>query len=140
MKNLLTYEQYLPYFGVKQALDDSKQYMTNEEKSSDFHRVYTMNSTWWIAWKKENGSDYGIKQDAFSKTYEVSKNDKVLFIYDYNRNKLFTNEPANFFILKNDLDQKEFDEVKDTSDDLGKPEDEKKNSKENSKEENKEEE
>ena len=104
MKKLLTYkqfnEQYLPYFGVKQALDDSKQYVTNEEKTADFHRVYAMNPTWWLAWKNKNGADYGIKQDAFSKTYEVSKGGKVVFIFDYNRNKIFTNEPADFFIIK----------------------------------------
>jgi hypothetical protein len=118
-------ENYLPYFGVKQALDDSKQYFTNEEKTSDFHRIYTMNPTWWVAWRKENGPDYGIKQDAFSKTYEVSKGDKVVFIYDYGRNKIFTNESPELFALKQDLGEEEFEEIKDKAEKIDNPEGEK---------------
>ncbi len=128
MKNLLTYdqfnEQYLPYFGVKQALDDSKSFFTNEEKMSDFHRIYTMNPAWWIAWKKENNNDYGIKQDVFSKSYEVSKGGKVIFIFDYNRNKIFTNEPADFFTLKGEMDTDEYKDLKDKAEDLGKSKEE----------------
>jgi hypothetical protein len=128
MKKLLTYkqfnEQYLPYFGVKQALDDSEQYVTNEEKTSDFHRIYTMTPSWWIAWKKKNGPDYGIKQDAFSKTYEVTKGNKVIFIFDYGRNKVFTNEPADFFLIKTDIDPNEYNEIEDKAEDIGKSEEE----------------
>lgn len=133
MKRLLKYkqfnEQYLPYFGVKQALDDSKQFVTNEEKIADFHRVYAMSPTWWIAWKKENGPDYGIKQDAFSKTYEVSKGGKVVFIFDYGRNKIFTNENPEILELKKDLSQKEFDKIKDKAEGVGKPKEPKKEEK-----------
>jgi hypothetical protein len=138
MKNLLTYdqfnEQYLPYFGVKQALDDSKNFITNEEKMSDFHRIYTMSPTWWIAWKRENGEDYGIKQDAFSKTYSVSKGGKVSFIFDYGRNKVFTNESPEILKLKKDLSQKEFDKIKDKAEGVGKPKEDKGEKKEKKKE------
>jgi hypothetical protein len=145
LRNLLSYdeflnEQYLPYFGVKQALDDSKQYITNEVKTSIFNRIYSMHPTWWVAWKKENESEYSIRQDAFSKTYEVSKDNKAIFIFDYGRSKIFTNEPASFFQLKGSLKQAEFDKIQNKAEELGKSKDEieaLKKAKEASKEEEK---
>jgi len=117
MKNLPTYEEfnenYLPYFGVKQALDDSK-IQTVDEKMSDFHRIYSMTPTWWAAWKKENADKYEFNQDAFSKTYEVSKDGNVLFIFDYARNKIFTNENPQLFVIKNDISPEELEKIKDT--------------------------
>ena len=59
MKNLLSYEEflgenYLPYFGVKQALDDSVNPDSGKKITiKDFHRIYAMNTTWWNAWKAE---------------------------------------------------------------------------------------
>lgn len=109
MKNLPTYDQYvnenyLPYFGVKQALDDAKENDGKTTKLSDFHRLYAMSPTWWTAWRKENADKgYKIKQDAFTKTYEVSKDDVVLFVYDYGRYKIFTNEKPSIFVLKQDV-------------------------------------
>jgi hypothetical protein len=118
MKKFLTYnnflrENYLPYFGVKQALDDSKRYVenTSEGNSSDFHRIYSMTPTWWNLWTQENEGAYEIKQDAFSKTYEISKDGKLIFIFDYNRNKIFTNEKPDFFVTK-DPNHNEYEQAK----------------------------
>jgi hypothetical protein len=119
MKNLPSYqefleENYLPYFGVKQALDDSKQSIANEEKISDFHRNYVMSHSWWNSWKKENEGKFKIQQDAFSKTYDVSKDGKVIFIYDYNRSILFTNEKPELFVIKNPITPEEYEDSKKT--------------------------
>lgn len=119
MKNLLTYEQfneqYLPYFGVKQALDDSAN--PGEEKKSirDFHRIYAMTPTWWNAWKDENKDKYEFSQDAFSKTYEVKdkKSGEVVFIYDYGRFKIFTNDKPTMFVLKGSMSPEELQKAED---------------------------
>jgi len=115
MKKLPTYEEYLkenylPYFGVKQAIDDSVE--NNPLKMSDFHRIYAMSATWWNTWNAENKEKYEITQDAFSKTYTVSKEGNVIFIYDYSRNKIFTNERPNIFSIKNDVSPEELDKSK----------------------------
>jgi hypothetical protein len=146
MKHLPTYEQfmgenYLPYFGVKQALDDSHTPML-DEKMSDFHRIYAMSPTWWTAWRKENSDKYEFKQDAFSKTYEVSKDKKVVFVFDYGRNKIFTNETPDLFTIKTSISPEEFEKIKDidVENPSAKPEDEEskgKEKKEDEKEEDK---
>jgi len=115
MKKLLTYEEflkenYLPYFGVKQALDDSVE--NDSTKISDFHRVYSMSPTWWNTWNAENKDKYKVDQDAFSKTYTASKDGKVIFIYDYSRNKIFTNEKPIIFQIKIDVSPEELDKSK----------------------------
>jgi hypothetical protein len=134
MRNLPTYEQfnenYLPYFGSKQALDDSAN-VNIQEKMSDFHRIYSMTPTWWTAWRKENEDKYEYKQDAFSKTYEVSKDGKVLFVFDYGRNKIFTNETPDMFTIKQNVSPEELEKIKDVDveDPTAKPEEKEKEKK-----------
>jgi hypothetical protein len=79
--------------------------------TSDLRRQFTMDPTWWAAWRLENEEDLKIEKDSFSKTYQVKdKEGKVLFVFDYKRNKIFTNESPNIFTLKDEL----------TSDDMAK--------------------
>jgi hypothetical protein len=118
MKNLPTYDQYLdenylPYFGVKQAIDDSAKFKANENPTADFYRVYAMSPTWWAAWEMENGEKYEITQDAFTKTYEVrdKKTDEVIFVYDYGRYKIFTDKKPQIFVLKSELTPTELDKA-----------------------------
>jgi hypothetical protein len=83
-----------------------------ESNISDFERVYSMSPTWWIAWKEENkDKNYVMKQDAFSKTYEVYKDDKLLFIFDYSRNRIFTNLKPETFTLKDNISPKELEKI-----------------------------
>ena len=98
MKKLPTYEEYLKE--------------NDSIKTTDFHRIYAMSSTWWNTWNSENKDNYEISQDAFSKTYTVSKEGKVIFIYDYSRNKIFTNERPSLFSIKNDVSPEELDKSK----------------------------
>jgi len=84
----------------------------SESNISDFERVYSMSPTWWIAWKEENkDKEYVMKQDAFSKTYEVYKDDKLLFIFDYSRNRIFTNLKPETFTLKDNITPKELEKI-----------------------------
>jgi hypothetical protein len=93
-----------------------------EGKITDFNRILAMTPTWWIAWQDENkDKGYEIKKDAFSKTYEISKDDKILFIYDYSRNKVFTNEDPQSFVLSKDMSQEEFDDLTKKAETIGKP-------------------
>jgi hypothetical protein len=89
----------------------------SESNISDFNRVYSMSPTWWIAWRKENKEEgYIMKQDAFSKTYEVTKDEKLLFIFDYSRNRIFTNESPEMFTLKDNITPKELEQIQKKAD------------------------
>lgn len=75
----------------------------NEGKTSGFNRTYTMSSTWWALWKTENKEKFTIKQDSFTKTFEVftkDKEPKLSFVFDYGRNVVFTNDSPKQFELK----------------------------------------
>ena len=129
MKNLLTYEQflvenYLPYFGVKQALDDSASPEEGSKKTSmkDFHRIYAMTPTWWNAWKVENKDKYEFTQDAFTKTYDVKDKETgdLSFVYDYGRYKIFTNNNPNMFVLKQDVSPEELQNAEDKAEEMDK--------------------
>jgi hypothetical protein len=92
-----------------------------EGKTTDFHRILSMTPTWWVAWQEENkDKGYEFKKDAFSKTYEVSKDGKVLFIFDYGRNKIFTNEDPQSFVIDTDMSQEEYDKIKKKAEGLSK--------------------
>jgi len=133
MKNLLSYEEfldenYLPYFGVKQALDDSADPSSDKKITiKDFHRIYAMNTTWWNAWKSENKDKYEFTQDAFTKTYEVKNKEtgQLAFIYDYGRYKIFTNDAPSMFVLKQDVSPEELQKAEDNADFMDKTEKEK---------------
>jgi hypothetical protein len=74
----------------------------NEGKTKNFNRTYTMSSTWWALWKKENKEEFEVKQDAFTKTFEVytkDKEPKLVFVFDYGRNVVFTNDSPKMFEL-----------------------------------------
>jgi hypothetical protein len=109
-------ENYLPYFGVKQAIDDSynKGGVNHliREKISDFNRIYSMTPQWWEAWKRENIESYQISQDAFSKTYEVKKDGVLVFVFDYGRNKIFTNQKPDIFTIKKEISPEELEKIK----------------------------
>ena len=127
MRNLPTYEQfneqYLPYFGSKQALDDStKPTVKNEAHSTmDLHRRYSMTPTWWAAWRLKNEKEQGltIDKDAFSKTYQVTDKDgKVLLVFDYARNIIFTNMQPSEFMLDDEVTSDEMDKIQQKADDI----------------------
>lgn len=89
--------------------------------TTDLHRQFSMDPTWWSAWRLENEKEKGLKidKDAFSKTYEVKdKDDKVLFVFDYKRSKIFTNESPNFFTLKDEVDSEELSKIKDKTEEI----------------------
>jgi hypothetical protein len=84
----------------------------DEAKISSFNRILSMSPEWWIAWKQENkNKGYEFKKDAFSKTYEVSKDGKILFVFDYGRNKIFTNQDPSTYILDSPLTQSELNDI-----------------------------
>jgi hypothetical protein len=89
----------------------------SESKVSDFNRVYTMSPEWWVAWKTENeDKGYTINKDAFSKTYEINLGDKLVFIFDYSRNRVFTNENPEIFTLKDNITTKELEDIEKKAD------------------------
>jgi hypothetical protein len=105
----------------KSELNESENSLTEgAAKTVDLHRQYTMTPSWWAAWRLENekDSDYKITKDAFSKTYEVQKGDKTLFVYDYKRNTIFTNESPSIFVLKDEVDSEEMDKINNKADDI----------------------
>lgn len=85
-------------------------------------RVYAMTPEWWSAWKLENIEKYKFEQDAFSKTFNVYSGDKLVFVFDYARSKIFTNETPSSFLLKDELSQEEMNKVKDKAEAIKNPE------------------
>ena len=107
---------------VFEFLNDDKS--LSESEVSKLNRQYNMNSTWWSAWRLENEKKdkLEITKDLFSNTYEVKKDGKILMVYDFSKNKIFTNESPELFILKNPVGDKEMSDiqkkVEDIEDDL----------------------
>jgi predicted NUDIX family NTP pyrophosphohydrolase len=84
-----------------------------------------MTPTWWAAWRdqKEKKDGLKIEKDAFAKTYEVKDKDgKVVMVFDYARNIVFTNHTPDQFSLDDEMSSKDMAEIKDKaekiSDDL----------------------
>jgi viroplasmin and RNaseH domain-containing protein len=70
-------------------------------ESTNFKNVIDVELSWWAIWKKQNASKVIIKQNAVEKTYEVKDKDgKDLFVFDYGRKKVFSNEKSSFFDIK----------------------------------------
>jgi hypothetical protein len=103
---------------VFEFLNDDKS--LSESAVSKLNRQYSMNSTWWSAWRLENEDKekLEITKDMFSKTYEVKKDGKVLLVYDYSKNKIYTNESPETFILKQDVDAKAMTKIQKKVDDI----------------------
>lgn len=88
--------------------------VTEAFDTTDLHRRYTMTPKWWAAWRltNEKPKKLKIEKDSFSKCYEVrDENDKVLFVFDYARNMIFTNLSADEFSIDQELDSKEMEQV-----------------------------
>ena len=83
-----------------------------------------MGPTWWALWKTENEEDFTIKQDSFTKTFEVytkDKEPKLSFVFDYGRNVVFTNDSPKQFELKR-VDPKAKAKAEETDAETGKKE------------------
>jgi hypothetical protein len=84
--------------------------------TTDLHRRYSMTPTWWAAWRdqSEKKKGYKIEKDAFAKTYEVKdKEGKVIMVFDYARNIVFTNHTPDQFSLDDEMSSKDMADVKD---------------------------
>jgi hypothetical protein len=92
----------------------------SEASTATLSRQYSMNSTWWSAWRLENEKKdkLEITQDLFSKTYEVKKDGKLLLVYDFSKNKIFTNESPAAFIIKDIVGDDEMSKIQKKVDDI----------------------
>jgi hypothetical protein len=69
-----------------------------EKKEEDeFHHTYSMPKSWWTGWQKKNREKYDfhhVKNDLY---WDVWTKDGIhLMLYDYDKNKVYTDEPENF--------------------------------------------
>ncbi len=99
-----------------------KDFVTESVSLAKLNRAYAMTPEWWSAWKLENLEKYRFEQDAFSKTFNVYDQDKLVFVFDYARSKIFTNEKPSTFILKDELSQEEMNKIKDKAEKIQNPE------------------
>jgi hypothetical protein len=84
--------------------------------TSSLHRRYSMTPTWWSAWRTQKEKKEGLKieKDAFAKTYEVKDKDgKVIMVFDYARNIIFTNATPADFTLDDEMSSDDMADVKD---------------------------
>lgn len=66
--------------------------------ASDFSNTFDLDGVWWEKWKSVHGDEYEIKKNEFQNTMEVRRKDggKLEFIFDIERNKVFTNRDLDF--------------------------------------------
>ena len=84
--------------------------------TTELHRRYSMTPTWWSAWREQNEKKDGLKieKDAFGKTYEVKDKDgKVIMVFDYARNIVFTNKTPDDFSIEDEVSTKDMTDIKD---------------------------
>jgi hypothetical protein len=62
-------------------------------ESSEYDNVFDMPADWWAAWKEKHKDEYDLEADDFKKTVTVKKGGDVVFLYDRDRNKVFTDRP-----------------------------------------------
>jgi|NOAtaT_6_FD_contig_121_413337_length_6194_multi_4_in_0_out_0_5 hypothetical protein len=88
--------------------------VTESFDTTALHRRYTMTPKWWAAWRLQNEKPkkLSIEKDAFAKCYQV-KNEKgeVLFVFDYARNIIFTNEKPDKFTIDDEMSNKDMEKV-----------------------------
>lgn len=70
----------------------------------NFKMTYLLPIDWWSVWKEENKDKYKIEVNAIDKTYEITDTESgnIIFVYDYNRQKVFTNEKPEFFKIEDE--------------------------------------
>lgn len=63
-------------------------------KIGDLKNAYAVDPAWWELWKSNVGKKdgYEFQEDGMTKTYIVKKDGEVVFVYDFERNKVFTNQ------------------------------------------------
>lgn len=82
--------------------------------TTDLHRRFSMTPTWWTAWRLQHEKKDGLKieKDAFAKTYEIKDKDgKVIMVYDYSRNIIFTNKSPGDFTLDDEVSSEEMSKI-----------------------------
>jgi len=84
------------------------------ESNTHFDRSYIVEPSWWKLWSDSNKEKYSISQDAYSKTYTIKLDDNIIAIYDYSRNKVFTNELPKFINLSNNISAETLDKAEET--------------------------
>lgn len=73
-------------------------------EAENFKMTYLLPIDWWSVWKEENKDKYKIEVNAIDKTYEITDTESgnTIFVYDYNRQKVFTNEKPEFFKIEDE--------------------------------------
>lgn len=88
--------------------------VTESFDTTSLHRRYTMTPKWWAAWRLQNEKPkkLNIEKDAFAKCYQVkNENGEVVFVFDYARNIIFTNEKPDKFTIDDEMSNKDMEKV-----------------------------
>jgi len=93
------------------------------ERSIKFSSFYNFTLDWWAIWQEKFKDKYVIKQNAINKIFTIfdKKTDEAIFIFDYQKETVYTNKTVSFFKLPDDenLTASELDKkVKEVKDDL----------------------
>ncbi len=62
-------------------------------ESDEYKNVFDMPDGWWATWKDKHKDEYTLDTDEFKKTVDVKKGDELFFVYDKDRDKVFTDRP-----------------------------------------------
>ena len=64
-----------------------------EKEADEYKNVFDMPEGWWSKWKDSHKDEYTLDSDEFKNTVDVKKGDDLFFVYDKDRNKVFTDRP-----------------------------------------------
>lgn len=80
------------------------QFINESERAIKFSSIYNFTLEWWAIWQEKFKDKYTIKQNAVSKIFTIfdKETDEPLFIYDYQKETIYTDKTVNFFKLPDD--------------------------------------
>lgn len=80
------------------------QFINESERAIKFSSIFNLTLEWWSIWQKKFKDKYNIKQNAISKIFTVfdKETDEPLFIFDYQKETIYTDKTVNFFKLPDD--------------------------------------
>lgn len=80
------------------------QFINESQKTIKFSSIYNFTLDWWAIWQEKFKDKYIIKQNAVNKIFTIfnKETEEPIFIFDYERETVYTDKTVSFFQLPDD--------------------------------------
>lgn len=101
-------EQMIPkdyiIYKIMMKFKTYSQFINESERHIKFSSIYNFTLEWWAIWQEKFKDKFEIKQNAVSKIYTIfdKKTKEPVFIYDYQKETVYTDKIVSFFKLPDD--------------------------------------